>query len=228
MGLYIECRFGVTSTFIYYSLPLAKQDDWSYIVCMNKREDKKEAILLAGMAVMKTRGYNGTSVKDIVDAACVPKGSFYNYFESKEQFALDAIDYAALEGQAYNGAALGDDTRCALERLKSFFIAGVNCACEHDFKVGCFIGNMCQEMADSSDTIRIRLDQAMNANTRAIADVISQGQKQGSMNADLDAKAAAEFVFNAWEGALMRAKASKSKRPLDVFVAMIGRVLISP
>lgn len=193
---------------------------------MNKREDKKEAILLAGMSVMKSHGYNGTSVKDIVDAAGVPKGSFYNYFESKEQFALDAIDYAAMEGHAFfNQVAQNDDPGCAFMRLKGLFTVGIDCACDHNFKVGCFIGNMCQEMADCSDIIRVRLDQVMNGNTRAIADLIKEGQQQGSVSPDLDPAETAEFLFNAWEGALMRAKASKSKKPLTAFLAMLGRVL---
>lgn len=174
---------------------------------------------------MKARGYNGTSVKDIVGAACVPKGSFYNYFDSKEQFALDAIEYAASEGRELLDMVLGDESKCALQRLHDFFGGGIDCACQSKFKVGCFLGNMCQEMSDSSDTIRARLDQVLNGNTRRIADVIRQGQAQGKINSELDVSEASEFLFNAWQGALMRAKASKSRAPLDAFVAMIGRTL---
>ena len=57
---------------------------------MNRRADKHEQILEAGLEVMFLNGYNGTGVKDIVEAAGIPKGSFYNYFESKEDFALQA------------------------------------------------------------------------------------------------------------------------------------------
>ncbi|WP_096084938.1 TetR/AcrR family transcriptional regulator [Agaribacterium haliotis] len=192
---------------------------------MSKRELKKEAILLAGMGVMKSKGYNGTSVKDIVDAAGVPKGSFYNYFASKEQFALDAIDSVAEDARAYAKQALGDENQCAVQRLRAFFSSGIDCAAGNDFKVGCFLGNMCQEMADSSDVIRARLDQILNAKTRLIAQVIEQGQAQGSLSADMPALAAAEFLFNAWEGALMRAKAAKSRQPLDAFVLMLERIL---
>ncbi len=192
---------------------------------MNKREDKKEAILLAGMDVMKSQGYNGTSVKDIVDAAEVPKGSFYNYFESKEQFALDAIEYAADQGRAYAKSALDDASKCAHERLNAYFSGGIDCASQHDFSVGCFLGNMCQEMADTSDIIRQKLDQRLNDNARMLTDVIEQGQASGAIHADMDAGTAAEFLFNAWEGALMRAKASKCRKPLNAFMSMLQRVL---
>lgn len=193
---------------------------------MSKRENKKEAILLAGMEVMKAQGYNGTSVKDIVEAAGVPKGSFYNYFDSKEQFALDAIDFAASQGREYLKSALGDEKRCAVERLQSFFASGVDCACESEFKIGCFLGNMCQEMSDSSEVIRARLDQALNANTRAFSCVIIQGQEMGSIRASLSPIDTAEFLFNAWEGALMRAKAARSRGPLDAFCGMLEPILV--
>lgn len=192
---------------------------------MNKREDKKEAILLAGMGVMKAQGYNGTSVKDIVDAAAVPKGSFYNYFESKEAFALEAIEHAAREGRAQLELMLSDRSRCALERLNRFFVSGIDCACDSEFKVGCFLGNMCQEMSDSSELIRSKIDQALKSNVTAIAMVIEQGQLDGRINQDIDAKTLAEFLLNAWEGTLMRAKAAKSREPLDAFMSTIGRVL---
>ncbi|WP_370979840.1 TetR family transcriptional regulator C-terminal domain-containing protein [Agaribacterium sp. ZY112] len=192
---------------------------------MSKREIKKEAILVAGMEVMKAQGYNGCSVKDIVDAAKVPKGSFYNYFPSKEQFALDAIEFTASEARTHAQALLGDCSECALDRLTRFFHAGIACAESSEFKVGCFLGNMCQEMADSSDSIRQRLDPILNGKTRLIADVIKEGQEGGSVNAAIDAAVAAEFLFNAWEGALMRAKAAKSRKALDAFVAMLKHVL---
>ena len=81
-----------------------------YIITSVKfRLTKKDHILQAGMEVMKTHGYNGTSVKDIVDAARVPNGSFYNYFESKEAFAIEALQQAADEAyEASRGKLLSE------------------------------------------------------------------------------------------------------------------------
>ena len=192
---------------------------------MNKREDKKEAILLAGMDVMKAAGYNGTSVKDIVDAAGVPKGSFYNYFESKEQFALDAIEHASAEGRANAATLLEDTTLAPLARLTQFFESGIECATNNEYKQGCFLGNMCQEMADASDDIRNALDQCLNKLTRMLAKVIQEGQQNGTFKSTQDAQVMAEFLFNAWEGTLMRAKAAKSCAPLQAFKSMLSTVL---
>ena len=57
------------------------------------RLDKRELILAKGSQVMTRRGYHGTGVMEIVQAAGIPKGSFYHYFASKEDFALQALDF---------------------------------------------------------------------------------------------------------------------------------------
>lgn len=191
---------------------------------MSKREEKKEHILLAGMEVMKSHGYQGTSVKDIVDAAGVPKGSFYNYFDSKEAFALEAIDHAAAKGFEYAESILLQSDKPALDRLLAFYEGGIECACSAEFRVGCFLGNMCQEMADSSGAIREKLSQKMGKITGLMAGAIRECMEAKSVD-NVDPETAAEFLFNAWEGALMRAKATKTREPLDAYISMARHIL---
>ena len=97
---------------------------------MSKRESKKEHILQAGLEVMKAHGYNGTSVKDIVDAAAVPKGSFYNYFVSKESFAVEALEAVAGEDYLQNRKLLSSGGPDPLQRLQNFFEENTRQACE--------------------------------------------------------------------------------------------------
>lgn len=191
---------------------------------MSKRESKKEDILLAGIDVMKRQGYNGTSVKDIVDAAGVPKGSFYNYFDSKESFALDAIEHTAACNFVYSQGILSNQSKKPLARLEEYFSAGIDCACDSEFKVGCFLGNMCQEMSDTSDSIRNKLKFVLSNQSGLIAKVIEEHQTEERRSAP-DAKTTAEFLFNAWEGSLMRAKAAESKEPFEAFMQMLRHLL---
>ena len=60
---------------------------------MKNKKMRKDEIIKASIDLMYLKGYNGTSVKDITDAAGIPKGSFYNYFEDKEQYAIDALHH---------------------------------------------------------------------------------------------------------------------------------------
>lgn len=188
---------------------------------MSKRESKKDLILSAGIEVMKCQGYNGTSVKDIVEAAGVPKGSFYNYFDSKEAFAIEALDKVATETYATSRSQLIDSNLAPMLRLQRYFEAGAEYARNGEFKVGCFFGNMCQEMSDNNEGIRLKVRQVLKIKTRLISEVLAEAQENGQLSSKVDPEMLAEFIFNAWEGALMRMKASKSHAPLEAFLSTL-------
>lgn len=194
------------------------------ISSMSKSEAKKDHLLRCGLEVMKANGYNGTSVKDIVDAAEVPKGSFYNYFESKEAFAVAAIEQVAAEDYQASAALLRRSGVPPLQRLEQFFTANIDGACAGDFRVGCFMGNMCQEMADNCEAIRIKIHCVLGDLTALIEDVLRQAQADGTLTTEYEPAVMAEFLFNAWEGALMRMKATKGRDPLDAFITMLPLV----
>lgn len=203
---------------------LENKDDWSYYSLMSKRELKKDYLLEAGIKVMTTRGYNGTSIQDIVDAANVPKGSFYTYFKSKEDFAIEAIEMVAAERIAAVKRLISDRSIPPLERLKTFFESSVP-GCDANLNGGCFIGNMCQEMSDSSEAIRIKVRQMMRNKTQMVEDLLEEARIDGSLKSTVAANSLAEFLFNAWEGTLMRMKATKCREPLNAFLVALPSIL---
>ncbi len=192
---------------------------------MSKREARKALLLERGLEVMKVQGYNGTSVKDIVDAAGMPKGSFYNYFASKEAFAVEALDNVGRATVEDGARLLGNTSQLPLERLRNFFLAHTEQACAEDFRAGCFLGNLGQEMSDSCEAIRCKVQQTLSANAGMFRAVLEQAQAAGQLDPYLDPAQTAEFLFNAWEGTLMRMKADKSRAPLDAFLALLPRLL---
>lgn len=191
---------------------------------MSKRELKKDYLLEAGIKVMATRGYNGTSIQDIVDAADVPKGSFYTYFKSKEDFAIAAMEMVAAERIQISKRLINDRSVAPIARLVQFFESAVP-GCESNLNGGCFIGNMCQEMSDSSEAIRLKVRQMMRNKTQLIEDLLEEARLDGSLKNTLATGLLAEFLFNAWEGTLMRMKASKSREPLDAFLLALPSLL---
>jgi len=195
------------------------------IAAMSKRETKKDHILWAGLELMRANGYNGTSVKDIVDAAGVPKGSFYNYFDSKQTFAVEALDaYGSRDYEACRSLlSVGDKT--PMQRIAHYFEQSVNRSCDCGFKIGCFFGNMCQEMADCNEPIRVKVRQLMAQHTQLIAAVLEEAKQAGEISSDVQTTALAEFILNAWEGSLIRMKAVKNREPLDQFMAMLPQIV---
>ena len=60
--------------------------------------DVRDRLLEAGVRMFRQSGFNGCSVQDITDAAGVPKGSFYNHYDSKEALGAAAIDHYWSDG----------------------------------------------------------------------------------------------------------------------------------
>ncbi len=192
---------------------------------MRKGEAKKDQILQAGLELMKLHGYNGTSVKDIVDAAGVPKGSFYNYFDSKQSFATDALEVVAAEDERMTREMMASVGGSPLTQLQGYFEQAADHFCAGDFRQGCFFGNMAQEMSDSNEVIRDAVGRIMRRKTESIGRILDAALEAGEIRADADTLQLAEFVFNAWEGTLMRMKASRGREPLQAFLRTLPRIL---
>lgn len=190
------------------------------------RPSLREQLLTAGFKAMYRKGFNATSVQDITDAAGAPKGSFYNHFLSKEMLAAEAVQRYSdrLVGRL---AALRDRELPPVERLRSYFESLRAALLEAKLETGCMLGNFGAELSNQSAVISKRVEEAFTAWTAGIAEVIAEAQKAGAVSRDLSARALAEFLVNAWEGAIVRAKVEKSRAPLDQFLKVtFTRILV--
>jgi len=191
------------------------------------KDNVREKILQCGAAIMYRKGYNDAGIKEITDAAGIPKGSFYNYFKSKEEFAISALDYMGRQSQRRIKSYLYDASKPPVDRIIGFFSEMVEKNIrELRFKQGCFIGNLCQEMADVNAAIGAKIDQIFKKFTAILSEGLVEAQKNGDVTRAFDADQLAEFIFNSWEGALMRMKASRSAQPLTAFMDILTGVLL--
>jgi len=192
-----------------------------------RKENIREKILQSGSTLIYRNGYNGTGIKQITDAAGIPKGSFYNYFKSKEAFVISALDYMGQKSLKRMKSSLSDESRRPLERIIGFFAGMIEKNThEHKFKQGCFLGNISQEMADVNATIGRKIDYIFKNFTVALSQCLREAQSRGDIRSDCDIDQLAEFIFNSWEGALIRMKASRNARPLAAFMDILAGVLL--
>jgi AcrR family transcriptional regulator len=61
---------------------------------MKKGERTRERIIAESAAVFNQRGFFGTTIDDLLQATGLQKGGLYRHFQSKEELALEAFDYA--------------------------------------------------------------------------------------------------------------------------------------
>jgi TetR/AcrR family transcriptional repressor of nem operon len=180
----------------------------------------KDLLLETGRKVFLERGYNHAGIESILQEAGVPKGSFYNYFESKEDFGLQVIErFAACHDEELD-RCLNDPTLDPLARLRSYFQTVIDKLEEGRCRKGCLIGNLSQEMADQSERFRARLEEVLDGWVKRIESCLLEAQNRGAISPTEDIRTLAEFLLNAWQGAILRAKTARSTAPLKIFVRM--------
>jgi TetR/AcrR family transcriptional regulator, transcriptional repressor for nem operon len=184
------------------------------------RPSVKEEIVEAALKVLHQRGFNATGVQDITDAAGVPKGSFYNHFESKEALGLEALE-RYWQGALNNLEMLKDERIAPLARLKTYFRRLNDVGRKLKYRPGCMIGNLSIEMSDQSVVIRERLSSILARWSRAIEACVKQAQADGSMRRDIDAKSIAAFMLNSWEGAVLRSKVDRNDASFVAFEKIV-------
>lgn len=186
----------------------------------------KDKLIEAGLRTLYQRGFNGSAVQDITDAAGVPKGSFYNHFASKELLGLEVLE-RFWQGSASRRAILSDESRSPVERLRDHFRSVSDMVRRYNFEKGCLIGNFSAELPDQSRQIRDRLATIYAAWTRAIETCVREAQEKGHLRAGSDPKVVAAFLVNAWEGAVLRAKVDKDGDAFDHFDQTVFTLLFN-
>lgn len=179
----------------------------------------RRRLLEAGLDLVHARGFAASGVKDITDAAGVPKGSFYAYFPSKEAFAAAILEHHWADVKARLLPILDADG-LAQERITRFFH---ELADEHeagDFVLGCLVGNLSLELGGSSEPVRAELVRILERWDSALTACVRSGQRgSGDIRRDLDAGELAARLIEAWEGAALRGKVTRRPhaiRPIRV------------
>jgi len=160
-------------------------------------------------------------LKEILDAAKIPKGSFYHYFNSKEDFGLQVIDYFMTYISAYASKKLTDSSIPPLQRLREFFEEYLEAFEKSECRYGCPIGKLTLELAGSSKEFREKLNRSLQTVKDMIEDCLKEVYEQRETSEKVNVKELAEFILNSWEGAVLAMKADKSVEALRVFDKMI-------
>jgi TetR/AcrR family transcriptional regulator, transcriptional repressor for nem operon len=186
----------------------------------------RRRLLEAGLNLVHAQGFAASGVKDITDAAGVPKGSFYAYFASKEAFGAAVLEHYWSDIEARLLPILGEDG-LTQKRIIHFFHALADDHEAGDFLLGCLVGNLSLELSGSSEPVRAELVRILDDWNEALTACLRSGQgDSGDIRDDLDAAELASLLIEAWEGAALRGKVTRSRTPYDRFEAVTVPALL--
>lgn len=191
---------------------------------LKHNENIREKLLDQGLKLFIDQGYHGTGIKEVVDQVKVPKGSFYNYFESKEHFGAEVIRHYSKWVIANMAAWLNGSEDNALTALKQFFEQEMQ---RHQaVKTGCIIGNLGAELGASSELCQQAMLEGLQGMKQQFFHALQRGQAQGTIRDDVSAEALADLLVNAYEGALLRMQVEQSVEPIRQLSTLLSSYLM--
>ena len=195
---------------------------------MSNIEDKRTKIIEKGLSLMHLKGYNGTGLREIVKAAGIPKGSFYYYFENKEHFAIEAMKFYYEKKYREAKKILSDKNVSPFQRIEDLFSYWIDEDFSRaKFEKGCLLGNLAIEMGAVNPDMGSVVDRDFRTFENLFANCLTEAKEAKELNRSSDVEKLAEFIWNSWEGAILRMKASKSSRPLKNFQEILHKIILN-
>jgi len=184
---------------------------------ISSKQVKREKLLDQGVHMLMTQGYHGTGIKEILDRVQIPKGSFYNYFASKEAFAAEAITHYIEPFILCLTTHLQTPQVDALSALKNYYAELIVEVEKGGYKGGCLLGNLMGEIGDTSVLCNRALKTAVERYKKLQQEALERAQQEGTVRQDRSAESMADMLVNLWQGALLRMKIEQSVQPLHQF-----------
>jgi TetR/AcrR family transcriptional regulator, transcriptional repressor for nem operon len=180
---------------------------------VKKGEMTRRRIVALAAPVFNQKGFAGTALSDLMEATGLEKGGIYRHFDSKQQLAEDAFDFAwatAIEAR-FTGI---DEIPNAVDRLKQF-VANFRERRAGLVAGGCPLLNTAVEADDGNPQLRARVRQALNSWLGRLESIIQQGRQRGDILPSVDAKQLATLIVSTLEGALILSRIQRTSDPLD-------------
>jgi AcrR family transcriptional regulator len=175
----------------------------------------RQDLLRAAYSEIHLQGYQSASLNAILNQTGVTKGALYHYFNNKQ-----ALGYAVLDEviRPYLELTwiepLRDKTLPPLARLIGTIQQAGERLDEREIQLGCPLNNLAQEMSPIDEGFRQRTDRLYRAWFNSIAATLEEGQRDGSIRADLEPASTAIFIVAALEGCMGIAKNAQSRQAL--------------
>jgi AcrR family transcriptional regulator len=183
---------------------------------MRKGEKTRDSILHEAMVLFNTKGYGNTSISDVMQVTGLKKGGIYNHFDSKQELACAAFDYAfsLVRQRIRNAIAKQTHAGGRLESIISVFQDFIDAP---PIPGGCPILNAAIETDDahSDPELREKVRAAMNRCRKMIRDTVKLGIDEGQIKPTANPTKIATVVLATLEGAIMLSKLNQDPSFMD-------------
>jgi len=194
-----------------------------------KSDNSKAALLQVGTQMLTEQGYHGTGIKPVLDRVGVPKGSFYNFFESKEHFVANIIEsYGEVELRAFEEDIAGLEQAPAMVQLWCSFQNRIQRKLNANESCACLLGAMAAEIASASERCRQSIDRVETVWVKGLSRYIALAQQQGDFKLGACPDDLARLLYNCSHGALLQYQVSNNHNDLLANLYVFFNLIFSP
>jgi TetR/AcrR family transcriptional repressor of nem operon len=188
---------------------------------MRKGEETRQKIIAAAAPLFNKQGYAGCVIKDIMAATGLEKGGIYRHFESKEEIAAEAFDYAWMVASAVRQQGL-EDIPNQVDRLKQHIARFVM---RSNIPGGCPLLNTGVDSDDGNPILRERVRNALKGWQKMLRSILVEGMEAGTVRRDVDPEKVSRLIISGLEGGMLVSRIEKNEEALRTVMHYLDNYL---
>lgn len=186
---------------------------------------ERETIIRQGQEIFRIKGYHATGVSTILKECGISKGTFYNYFQSKEQFALEALSNYSEQMKKLIKTYMSFASMSPAKRLKRYFEQLIKINNQEGATNGCLLMNFMVELAGNRSAFALATKQEFEKWISLLAPTIEKAQENREITNAYTSKQIAEFMYIHLYGDFARMKSVKSTILMEAQLRMVFELL---
>jgi TetR/AcrR family transcriptional regulator, transcriptional repressor for nem operon len=164
---------------------------------------KKQEIIRISREVIHIKGYQSTSVSDIMAAANIGKGQFYHYFQSKHDLGLAVVEDLVRDWKEQLIIGILNNSDDPITKLNRMLKWVETCHAGMEIKYGCAIGNLAIEMSAQDEEFKVKIEEFFNHWVNSVTDILTEMTENNQLDESINPKKHAESIVAMIEGGIL-------------------------
>jgi len=186
---------------------------------------KREDIISKGQEIFRKNGYHATGVSEILSSCGISKGTFYNYFENKEEFGIACLKSYSSQVSKLIGTYTGFTSQTASKRLLRYFEQLIKINQKEGSNNGCLLMNFATELAGNETNMANVVRDEFAGWIRQLTPTVEEAQRQGEISDKLSASVIARMLYYEIYGGFVEMKALHSTNRMQHQLESMFRLL---
>jgi TetR/AcrR family transcriptional repressor of nem operon len=190
---------------------------------MKQEKEVYDILIEIGSELFRQKGYSNTGVQEIIDKAKTSKGGFYHHFKNKEDFAVQILNVHTNNIIQGLEKLVNEHQGTPVGKIKWTLLARINHFDQMNYKRGSLLMQLLTEASANKSPLLKTVNRCYDQLYDCIASQLSEAERIGELKntGNYTTKELAIFIYSGFEGALVKARAERSRYTLDIYTRFL-------